>query len=249
MSDSSDNGILIEGVRNSKKGTSDGSKSYGNHGCNGGLMANAFEYVIDNKGICSDESYPYTASSSFMDKCKTECDLVNGSDITKLDPGLRPLSILFQDYNLFSHLTVKDNIAIGLRPNLKLDDLETEMVNSVIEEVGLSKFKFIKPFQLSGGQRTRVSLARSIVRSKPILLLDEAFSGLGPALRSEMIKLIKDKSIKEGITLIMVSHHIKDAIELDQKVIFVNDGETMKPTNVSIFINSQDKNIRDYIGS
>ena len=132
----------------------------------------------------------------------------NGSDITKLDPGLRPLSILFQDYNLFSHLTVKDNIAIGLRPNLKLDDLETEMVNSVIEEVGLSKFKFIKPFQLSGGQRTRVSLARSIVRSKPILLLDEAFSGLGPALRSEMIKLIKDKSIKEGITLIMVSHHI-----------------------------------------
>ena len=173
----------------------------------------------------------------------------NGSDITKLDPGLRPLSILFQDYNLFSHLTVKDNIAIGLRPNLKLDDLETEIVNSVIEEVGLSKFKFIKPFQLSGGQRTRVSLARSIVRSKPILLLDEAFSGLGPALRSEMIKLIKDKSIKEGITLIMVSHHIKDAIELDQKVIFVNDGETMKPTNVSIFINSQDKNIRDYIGS
>ena len=173
----------------------------------------------------------------------------NGSDITKLDPGLRPLSILFQDYNLFSHLTVKDNIAIGLRPNLKLDDLETEMVNSVIEEVGLSKFKFIKPFQLSGGQRTRVSLARSIVRSKPILLLDEAFSGLGPALRSEMIKLIKDKSIKEGITLIMVSHHIKDAIELDQKVIFVNDGETMKPTNVSIFINSQDENIRDYIGS
>ena len=147
----------------------------------------------------------------------------NGSDITKLDPGLRPLSILFQDYNLFSHLTVKDNIAIGLRPNLKLDDLETEMVNSVIEEVGLSKFKFIKPFQLSGGQRTRVSLARSIVRSKPILLLDEAFSGLGPALRSEMIKLIKNKSIKEGITLIMVSHHIKDAIELDQKVIFVND--------------------------
>ena len=173
----------------------------------------------------------------------------NGSDITKLDPGLRPLSILFQDYNLFSHLTVKDNIAIGLRPNLKLDDLETEMVNSVIEEVGLSKFKFIKPFQLSGGQRTRVSLARSIVRSKPILLLDEAFSGLGPALRSEMIKLIKNKSIKEGITLIMVSHHIKDAIELDQKVIFVNDGKTMKPTNVSIFINSQDKNIRDYIGS
>ena len=172
----------------------------------------------------------------------------NGSEITKQDPGLRPLSILFQDYNLFSHLTVKDNIAIGLRPNLKLNDLETNLVNSVIEEVGLSKFKFIKPFKLSGGQRSRVSLARSIVRSKPILLLDEAFSGLGPALRTEMIKLIKNKSIKEKITLIMVSHHLKDAMELDQKVIFVNGGETMKPINISVFINSKDENIREYIG-
>jgi len=172
----------------------------------------------------------------------------NGLEITKQDPGLRPLSILFQDYNLFSHLTVKDNIAIGLRPNLKLNDLETDLVNSVIEEVGLSKFKFTKPFQLSGGQRSRVSLARSIVRSKPILLLDEAFSGLGPALRTEMIKLIKNKSIKEKITLIMVSHHIKDAMELDQKVIFVNGGETMKPINISVFINSKDENIRGYIG-
>ena len=172
----------------------------------------------------------------------------NGLEITKQDPGLRPLSILFQDYNLFSHLTVKDNIAIGLRPNLKLNDLETDLVNSVIEEVGLSKFKFTKPFQLSGGQRSRVSLARSIVRSKPILLLDEAFSGLGPALRTEMIKLIKNKSIKEKITLIMVSHHLKDAMELDQKVIFVNGGETMKPINISVFINSKDENIREYIG-
>ena len=102
---------------------------------------------------------------------------------------------------------------------------------------------------MSGGQRQRLSFARALLKKSPILLLDEAFSGLGPALRSEMIKLIKDKSIKEGTTLIMVSHHIKDAIELDQKVIFVNDGETMKPTNVSIFINSRDENIRDYIGS
>ena len=95
---------------------------------------------------------------------------------------------------------------------------------------------------------TRVSLARAMVRSKPILLLDEAFSGLGPALRSEMIKLIKNHVVKKNITLLMVSHHIKDAVELNQKVLFVTEGQFMKPISLKEFVNSSDKNIRDYIG-
>ena len=172
----------------------------------------------------------------------------NKSCITKLEPGKRPLSILFQDYNLFSHLNVIENVAIGLKPNLKLSDLQLDLVNFAIEEVGLSKFKFKSPSQLSGGQKTRVSLARAMVRSKPILLLDEAFSGLGPALRSEMIELIKNHVTKNKITLLMVSHHIKDAVELNQKVLFVSEGQFMKPINVNDFINSTDKRNRDYIG-
>ena len=155
---------------------------------------------------------------------------------------------MFQDYNLFSHLNVIENVAIGLKPNLKLSDLQLDLVNFAIEEVGLSKFKFKSPSQLSGGQKTRVSLARAMVRSKPILLLDEAFSGLGPALRSEMIELIKNHVTKNKITLLMVSHHIKDAVELNQKVLFVSEGQFMKPINVNDFINSSDKRIRDYIG-
>ena len=172
----------------------------------------------------------------------------NKSDITKLEPGKRPISILFQDYNLFSHFNVIENVAIGLKPNLKLNDLQRELVNFTIDEVGLSKFKFKTPSQLSGGQKTRVSLARAMVRSKPILLLDEAFSGLGPALRSEMIKLIKNHAIKKNITLLMVSHNIKDAIELNQKVLFVSDGKFKKPISVNEFINCSDKRIREYIG-
>mgnify|MGYP001157164433 CR=1 FL=1 len=173
----------------------------------------------------------------------------NKSDITKLEPGKRPISILFQDYNLFSHFNVIENVAIGLKPNLKLNVLQRELVNFTIDEVGLSKFKFKTPSQLSGGQKTRVSLARAMVRSKPILLLDEAFSGLGPALRSEMIKLIKNHAIKKNITLLMVSHNIKDAIELNQKVLFVSDGKFNKPISVNEFINCSDKRIRDYIGA
>ena len=172
----------------------------------------------------------------------------NKSDITKLQPGYRPLSILFQDYNLFSHLNVINNVAIGLKSNLKLNDFQLELVNLAIEEVGLSKFKFKTPSQLSGGQKTRVSLARSMVRSKPILLLDEAFSGLGPSLRCEMIELIKNHATEKNITLLMVTHHIKDAIELKQKVLFVSEGQFMKPICVNDFINCSDKRIRDYIG-
>jgi len=172
----------------------------------------------------------------------------NKSDITKLEPGKRPISILFQDYNLFSHFNVIENIAIGLKPNLKLNDLQRELVNFTIDEVGLSKFKFKTPSKLSGGQKTRVSLARAMVRSKPILLLDEAFSGLGPALRAEMIELIKNHAIKKNITLLMVSHNIKDAIELNQKVLFVSEGQFMKPINVNEFLNCSDKRIIDYIG-
>ena len=172
----------------------------------------------------------------------------NKSDITKLEPGKRPISILFQDYNLFSHFNVIENVAIGLKPNLKLNDLQRELVNFTIDEVGLSKFKFKTPSQLSGGQKTRVSLARAMVRSKPILLLDEAFSGLGPALRAEMIELIKNHAIKKNITLLMVSHNIKDAIELNQKVLFVSDGKFKKPISVNEFINCSDKRIREYIG-
>ena len=172
----------------------------------------------------------------------------NKSEITNLQPGKRPLSILFQDYNLFSHLNVINNVAIGLKSNLKLNDFQLELVNSAIEEVGLSQFKFKTPSQLSGGQKTRVSLARAIVRSKPILLLDEAFSGLGPSLRCEMIELIKNHATEKNITLLMVTHHIKDAIELKQKVLFVSEGQFMKPISVNDFINCSDKRIRDYIG-
>ena len=118
----------------------------------------------------------------------------NKSDITKLEPGQRPISILFQDYNLFSHLNIIENVAIGLTPNLKMNSIQSEIVDSVINEVGLSKFKFKKPSQLSGGQMTRVSLARAMVRSKPILLLDEATSSLD----SESEKLIQN-AISEGV--------------------------------------------------
>ena len=169
-------------------------------------------------------------------------------DITKLPPGERPVSILFQDYNFFSHLTVEKNVSIGIKPDLRLNSIEREKVFQAIKKVGLNKYTNKKPSELSGGQRTRIALARVIVRSKPLLLLDEAFLGLEPALRLEMLELIMEMAYKENITLLMITHDVKDAIKLNQQIIFVNEGKVNCPIHISKFLNSSDDKIRKYLG-
>ena len=172
-----------------------------------------------------------------------------GDNITGLPPGERPVSILFQEHNLFPHLTVEENVSIGLRPNLKLTSNEKKYVFETIRKVGLEKYIRNKPSKLSGGQRTRIALARVMLRSKPVLLLDESFAGLGPALRLEMLSLIMDYVQKANMTLLMVTHDINDAIKLNQQVIFVNDGQVVGPMDIAKFLNSSDLRFRQYLGS
>ena len=116
------------------------------------------------------------------------------------------------------------------------------------KKVGLKKYANKRPSELSGGQRTRIALARVMVRSKPLLLLDEAFLGLGPALRLEMLELIIDMAYKKNTTLLMITHDVKDAIKLNQKIIFVNEGVVDFPVHISEFLNSSKDKIRQYLG-
>ena len=169
--------------------------------------------------------------------------------ITSLSPGKRPVSVLFQDHNLFPHLNVERNISIGLKANLKLDPSEKEKVFETIRKVGLEKFITKKPSELSGGQRTRIALARVMLRCKPLLLLDEAFLGLGPALRLEMLALIMDFVHEENMTLLMVTHDINDAIKLNQKIIFTHDAQVIGPMDIAEFLGSSDLRFRQYLGS
>jgi len=122
-------------------------------------------------------------------------------------------------------------------------------VLETIRKVGLEKYIRNKPSKLSGGQRTRIALARVMLRSKPVLLLDESFSGLGPALRLEMLSLIMDYVQEANMTLLMVTHDINDAIKLNQQVIFVNDGQVVGPMDIAKFLNSSDLRFRQYLGS
>ncbi|MBJ7222841.1 MULTISPECIES: thiamine ABC transporter ATP-binding protein ThiQ [unclassified Brenneria] len=149
---------------------------------------------------------------------------LNGEDHRHTSPSKRPVSILFQENNLFPHLSIEKNIALGLNPGLRLNAEQRETLRLIAAQVGLTELLSRLPSQVSGGQRQRAALARCLVRHQPILLLDEPFSALDPALRLEMLQLVEKVCDERRITLLMVSHNLDDAEYIANRVITVNDG-------------------------
>ena len=131
---------------------------------------------------------------------------LNGENHTRSAPYERPVSMLFQENNLFPHLTVQQNLALGLKTSLKLTALEQDQIEQVTDAVGLTSFLSRLPNSLSGGQKQRVALARCLLRDKPILLLDEPFSALDPELRMDMLNLIDELCHSKNLTLLLVTH-------------------------------------------
>lgn len=152
-----------------------------------------------------------------------------GNDITDYAPGDRPISMVFQDNNLFPHMTAFENVGVGVQPSLKLTAADRGRVEDALERVGLREMADRKPAALSGGQQSRVALARALVRGKPLLLLDEPFAALGPALRGEMLDLVAELARATGATLLMVTHDPADAKRIAAKTVFVNDGAVHPP--------------------
>lgn len=151
--------------------------------------------------------------------------IIDGRDHTKTTPAQRPVSILFQENNLFAHLNVEQNIALGIDPGLRLNSAQKQKLQQITQQVGLQGYLDRLPAQLSGGQRQRTALARCLVRDRPILLLDEPFSALDPALRSEMLTLLLTVCDQRQLTLMMVSHNMEDAVRVAPRTILIVEGK------------------------
>lgn len=174
---------------------------------------------------------------------------INHQKICHLDPAQRPLSMLFQEHNLFPHLSVYENIALGVDPRLKLTPQQQQQVITTAEKVGLKQYLPRLPEQLSGGQRQRIALARCLIRQRPLLLLDEPFSALDPALRSDMLQLVKNLATEQNITVLMITHNPDDAHKIANKCLFIDDGEIKAfGTTESLLNQPQQHNLRHYLG-
>lgn len=137
----------------------------------------------------------------------------------------RPVSMLFQDNNIFPHLTVEQNIGLALVPSLSLNPKQKAQVKQIATQMGIETFLQRQADQLSGGQKQRVALARTLLRDKPILLLDEPFSALDPQRRAELQQIVFDICQSRNLTLLMVTHQLSESLFLFNRVITVADGE------------------------
>lgn len=147
-----------------------------------------------------------------------------GQDLLVLPPAERPLSIVFQENNLFPHLTLAQNLGLGLDPALKLSAQQRQSVEDGLARVGLDGMGSRLPHQVSGGQRQRAALARALIRKRPLLLLDEPVSALDQAMRREMLELIDSLRRQDGLTVLCSIHTPDDADGIAGHMVEIREG-------------------------
>ncbi len=169
--------------------------------------------------------------------------------LNDLEPAARPVTMLFQDHNLFGHLSVAQNVALGISPSLKLTAAQETRIAQVLGRVGLDGFCARRPADLSGGQQSRVALARAMVRDRAVWLLDEPFSALGPGLRQEMLALVSEMAGAAGATVLMVTHDPEDALRFADQTVFVADGIARAPVPTKALFADPPDALRAYLGT
>ena len=176
--------------------------------------------------------------------------VLDNNELQALPVAERPVSIVFQQHNLFPHLDLYTNVALGIDPSLRLLPGQIDAVRDALARLGLSNMQRRKPGELSGGQRQRVALARALVRRRKILLLDEAFAALGPAMRAELLELVKALVGEHDMTALLISHQPSDALIASARTAFICEGRVsaLAPT-AELLAAAAPAELRDYLGS
>jgi molybdate/tungstate transport system ATP-binding protein len=174
---------------------------------------------------------------------------IGGKDITGLPPEKRGISIVYQDYALFPHLTVRDNITYGLHFH-KIDKREArERFAQLLEVLNLSHLQHRLPVNLSGGEKQRVSVARALMVEPKVLLLDEPLSALDPGFREEVRGALKRLHGTSSITFVMVTHDFAEALSLAERAAVMNEGRIEQMGDIEeIFKRPNSAFVADFVG-
>ncbi|MGB8452367.1 MAG: ABC transporter ATP-binding protein [Anaerocolumna sp.] len=175
--------------------------------------------------------------------------IIDGKACEKIPPNLRDVNTVFQNYALFPHLSIRDNIAFGLklkkRPKAEINEKVSRMIRLVKLEEHMNK----KPSQLSGGQKQRVAIARSLVNEPKVLLLDEPLGALDLKLRKEMQLELKHLQRELGITFVYVTHDQEEALTISDRIVIMNNGNIEQLGNAEeIYERPRTKFAADFIG-
>ncbi len=174
---------------------------------------------------------------------------LNGNPIHHLPPYHRNVSTVFQNYALFPHLTVRQNVEFGLRRRKEQNDVAGRALR-VLEMVQLVNKESRKPSEISGGERQRVALARSLVLAPDVLLLDEPLSALDPALRKQVRAELKSLQRQVGITFLFVTHDQEEALSLSDRLAVMNVGQIEQlGTPQDVYLRPRTRFVASFLGS
>ena len=174
---------------------------------------------------------------------------LNGEDVTNLSPNKRKVNTVFQDYALFPHMNVFENIAFGLRLKKTPENIIKEKVADALKMVQLSGYENREISQMSGGQQQRVAIARALVNEPEVLLLDEPLSALDLKLRTDMQYELRELQQRLGITFIFVTHDQEEALAMSDEIFVMSKGEIVQSgTPVDIYDEPINRFVADFIG-
>lgn len=172
---------------------------------------------------------------------------INGEDIESLSPQERDVVYLYQEALLFPHLNVFENIAFGLRLRKKPEHLIKEKTTKTIQQLELSGMSNKMPHQLSGGQKQRVSFGRALITNPNVLLLDEPFGNLDADTRRSMQHFFKRIAREFNITAVFVTHNIKEAILMGDRIASMDMGKLTIYEDIKEFVNAADNDVQEEI--